>query len=164
MKSHQPIAKISLLKTALTITVVAAMLSCAKKENDITFPKPKGVTFKLVSISEVPSKNPNGHPWHTDGSGPNLEFSMDDNNGNYIIHTNTYYNTYPNKTYTFSFSPYIKIDTIINRTYNWQLYDNYGVLGPNTITESVLSYDWPADSLILSHANPRIVMQIEYKY
>jgi hypothetical protein len=35
---------------------------------------------------------------------------------------------------------------------------------PNTITESVLSYEWPADSLILSHANPRIVMQIEYKY
>jgi hypothetical protein len=28
----------------------------------------------------------------------------------------------------------------------------------------VLVYDWPADSLILNRANPRIVMQIEYQY
>jgi hypothetical protein len=97
MESHQPIAKISFFKTSLAIAVVAAMLSCSKKENEITFPKPKGVTFKSVSISEVPSKDSKGHSWHADGSGPNLEFSMDDNKGNYIIHTNTFYNTYPKK-------------------------------------------------------------------
>lgn len=151
-----------------TVFISIAWLSCACDKDAPEDPTPpKGVILRSVTISGVPSQNSQGHDWDSDGTGPDLLFTMDDNMGNWLFYSEVIPDADLTKSYSYDFEPDVRIDSIVNGQNKWELADDYDLLGPSYISGGfIYFFDWKydQDSVVLKHQKPRVVLAVEYIY
>ncbi len=158
--------KFKIFASILIFTITG--LSCHTDKDDMASPAPpKGVILKSVTISGIPALDANGNPWDSDGTGPDLRFTMDDNKGNWLFYSDVIPNADLSQTYTFDLDPDVRIDSVINGQNKWELEDENNLLGSEYMFGNfIYFFDWKydQDSVMLHPRDPRVMLSVEYVY